>query len=515
MVLLQEMQFTSIQSSLSLLCLSLFSILILYFIAKKKSLSKSTGKLIPSPPKLPIIGNLHQLSSLYHQSLYSLSLKYGPIMQFHFGQVPWLIVSSSDMACAIMRTYDLTFATRPSAVIADILRYGDVAFEPYGEDWRQLKKIFTIHLMSTKKIFSFKTIREEEVRNLIGNISSHVSLSNNAPIELSKILFSFMIDVTCRVVSGKFIMEERRYDMLREVVEENFRLISRFSIGDLFPSFSWLERFIGLSRRAIRNRKKWDLLFEEVIQAHVQSEEKKKGGDNFVDIILSLKNDPSINPALTMDHMKGLMADAFAAGIDTTYVTIDWAMSELIKKPDIMKKLQEEVRRIVKHGDMVTSEDLNKMDYLKAVIKETLRLHPPLPLLLPRESMAECKINGFTIPKGTKVIINAWAIGREAKSWEAPEEFMPERFIGSQVDYKGNNFQLIPFGAGRRICPGILFATATAELALANMVHHFDWELPSEMTREEFDMSDSPGFSVHRKNELELVVKMFTPHITN
>ncbi|KAJ1699415.1 hypothetical protein LUZ63_007927 [Rhynchospora breviuscula] len=512
MMLLQEMQFTSIQS-LPLLCISLFSIFILYSIAKRKSLSKSTGKLIPSPPKLPIIGNLHQLTSVYHQSLYSLSLKYGPLMLFHFGEVPWLIVSSSDMACAVMRTYDLTFASRPSAIVADILRYGDVAFEPYGEDWRQLKKIFTIHLMSTKKLISYKAIREEEVGNLIVNISNYVSSSNNVPIELSKVLFSFMIDVTCKAVSGKFIMEEQRYDMLREVVEENFRLISRFSIGDMFPSFSWLEGFVGLSRRAIRNRKKWDLLLEEVIQAHVQSEEKNKGDDNFVDILLSLKNDPSINPALTMDQMKGLIADAFAAGIDTTYVTVDWAMSELIKNPKIMNKLQEEVRGTVKHGDMVTSEDLNQMGYLKAVIKETLRLHPPIPLLLPRESMAECEIDGFTIPKGTKVIINAWAIGREAKSWEAPEEFMPERFTGSQVDYKGNDFQLIPFGAGRRICPGILFATATAELSLANMIHHFDWELPSGIEREEFDMSESPGFSVHRKDELQLVVKKARAHI--
>jgi cytochrome P450 len=202
-----------------------------------------------------------------------------------------------------------------------------------------------------------------------------------------------------------------------------------------------------------------------------------------------------------------IIQDAFAAGIDTTYITIDWAMSELIKNPKLMKKLQEEVRETVKMNVMVRSEDLNKMSYLKAVIKETLRLHPPVPLLLPRESMEECEIDGFTIPKETKVLINAWAIGREAKSWEVPEEFIPERFIDSQVDFKGNDFQLTPFGAGRRICPGILFATATAELALANLVNCFDWDLPIGMTREEFNMDDSPGFSVHRKDDLRLVVK--------
>ncbi|XP_078159491.1 cytochrome P450 71A26-like isoform X2 [Carex rostrata] len=506
MVPLQEVVFT-LSQNLSLLCISLLSIFILCLSIKRKNFSKGPEKLIPSPPKFPFIGNIHQISSLYHQSLYKFSLKYGPLMVFHFGEVPWLIVSSSDMACAIMRTHDLTFATRPSAVIADILRFGDVAFEPYGEDWRQLKKIFTINLMTTKKTVSYKTIREEEVGNLIAKISNHASMSSGDPIELSKVLFSLMIDVTCRVVSGKFIREERRYAVIREVVEENFRLIGRFSIGDLFPSLSWLEGIIGLSRRANRNRNKWDLLFEELIQAHIQSGENNDGQDNFVDILLSLKNDPSIKFDITMEQIKGLLADAFSAGIDTTYITIDWTMSELIKNPKPMKKLQEEVRGVVKHGDMVRSEDLNQMSYLKAVIKETLRLHPPLPLLVPRESMEECEINGFIIPKGTKVLINAWAIAREAKSWEVPEEFMPERFIGSQVDYKGTDFELIPFGAGRRICPGILFGAATAELAVANLIHRFDWELPYGMTREEFNMGESPGFSVHRKDDLRLVVK--------
>ncbi|KAF3322827.1 Germacrene A oxidase [Carex littledalei] len=163
--------------------------------------------------------------------------------------------------------------------------------------------------MSTKKIASYKTIREEEVGNLIENISNHASMSNGGPIELSKVLFSFMFDVICRIVSGKFIMEERRYALIREVVEESFRLIGRFSIGDVFPSLSWLEGLIGLiSRRARINRNKWDLLFEEVIQAHIQSGENNEGPNNFVDILLSLKNNPSINFNLTMDQMKGQLA---------------------------------------------------------------------------------------------------------------------------------------------------------------------------------------------------------------
>ncbi|XP_078159389.1 cytochrome P450 71A1-like [Carex rostrata] len=506
MLPLQEVIFT-LTHNMSLLWIFLLSIFILCFSVKRRNFSKRPEKFPPSPPKLPFIGNIHQLSSLYHQSLYSLSLKYGPLMLLHFGEVPYLIVSSSDMACAVLRTHGLTFASRPSSVVPDIIRFRDLAFEPYGEDWRQLKKIFTIHLMSTKKVASYKSNREEQVGNLIAKISNHASKSRGDPIELGKVLFSFMIDVISGVVSGKVIMEEQKYVMFKEVIEEFFSLMGQFSVGDLFPSLSLLEGLIGLSRKARRIRNKLDMLFEEIIQAHIQSGESNEGQDNLVDILLCLKNDPSINFEITIDNIKGLLTDAFAGGVDTTYITLNWAMAELIKNPKHMKMLQEEVRGIVKHGDMVRSEDLDQMSYLKAVIKETLRLHPPGPLLVPRESIEECEINGFTIPKGTKVLINGWAIGREAKSWEVPEEFMPERFIGSQVDYKGNDFQFIPFGSGRRICPGILFATAVAELALANLVHHFNWELPGGMTRDEFNMSESPGFSVKRKDDLLLVVK--------
>jgi cytochrome P450 len=180
-------------------------------------------------------------------------------------------------------------------------------------------------------------------------------------------------------------------------------------------------------------------------------------------------------------------------------------MAELIRKPETMKKLQDEVRGVVKRNELIRTEDLSNMEYLQAVIKEILRLHPPTPLLLPRLAMEECEIDGYTIPKGTRALVNCWAIQRDPKSWEAPNEFQPERFVGSQVTYKGNDFHFIPFGAGRRICPAILMATVTAELALANLVHQFDWELPKGVTIDNFDMSENPALSVHRKDSLELV----------
>ncbi|KAL0417242.1 UNVERIFIED_CONTAM: cytochrome [Sesamum latifolium] len=172
------------------------------------------------------------------------------------------------------------------------------------------------------------------------------------------------------------------------------------------------------------------------------------------------------------------------------------AMTELLRHPSVMKKLQTEVREIVKDKQDITDNDLEKMQYLKAVIKETLRFHPPIPLLVPRQARKDVKIMGYDIAIGTMVITNAWAISRDPVSWDEPEKFEPNRFLNSPIDFKGLDFELIPFGAGRRGCPGIAFAMATTEFVLANLVQKFDWKLPDE--GKELDMREHPGVTIHR-----------------
>lgn len=200
--------------------------------------------------------------------------------------------------------------------------------------------------------------------------------------------------------------------------------------------------------------------------------------------------------------------DVFAAGTDTTSTVLEWAMAELIRHPMIMKKLQLEVREIVKERRDILDSDLENMHYLKAVIKETLRCHTPIPLLVPRIARKDVNILGYDIPAGTMAIINAWTISRDPAYWEEPEEFKPERFLDSPIDYKGLDFELIPFGAGRRACPGITFAMATNELVLANIVHKFDWESPGGMQGEEFNMSERPGIAIHRAAPLCVVASV-------
>jgi Cytochrome P450 len=264
-------------------------------------------RLPPSPPKLPIIGNMHQIGELYHRSFHALSLKHGPIMLVHLGQAPWLVVSSSDLACAILRTHDTNFASRPPAVTSDILRYKNLAFEPYNDDWKQLRKIFTMNLLSPRKLASYKAIREEEVGNLVTKISMHASLANGEPIDLSKHLFMFMLDVVCRVVSGKMEVDDEKRAFLKSVIEENFNLLGRFSLGDMFPSLAWLDDLVGLGKRAKRNLARWDKLLDEILQVHMEKAGSDEG-HNFVDTLLSLKDDPSTNHNLdTKNIINGLL----------------------------------------------------------------------------------------------------------------------------------------------------------------------------------------------------------------
>ncbi|KAL0925672.1 hypothetical protein M5K25_004037 [Dendrobium thyrsiflorum] len=193
------------------------------------------------------------------------------------------------------------------------------------------------------------------------------------------------------------------------------------------------------------------------------------------------------------------------AGIDTTFATLDWCMTELVRNPEVMKKVKDELR-IVAHGeDLISEELLGKLSYLKVFIKEVIRLHPAGPLLLPRESLQECKIQGYNIPKQTRLVINAWAFGRDESYWEAPEQFKPERFFDCTVDHKGKYFHYIPFGFGRRICPGMNFSMAIIEIALANLLHRFDWSLPGGITIEDMKMDEGGEIISFRKQKLELV----------
>ncbi|KAK1326890.1 Cytochrome P450 71A4 [Acorus calamus] len=489
----------------------LFIVPLLLLLLNHKRCSTKKTKLPPSPSKLPIIGNLHQLGSPLHRTLCALSQKYGPIMHLQLGCVSAIVISSPDLAEEIFKTHDLNFASRPSLAMVDKLVYDsqDIAFTPYGDYWRQARKICVLHLLSSKRVQSFGAIREEEVELMIEKVSRKSSLG---PVNLTKLLNSLTLNTISRVALGtKHSLEEGVNDKLCKLIAEFSTLFETSRLDDYFPYLAWLYTINGMNKRLTKWFQDWDGLLDQVINDHVVHSVGSQSNTNadLVDVLLSLQKDQDSSLSLTMKNIKAIITDMFSAGTDTSFALLDWTMAELMRNQKAMKKVQDEIRCIMKDKTKIEESDIAKMAYLYAVIKETLRLHPPATMLLPRESMKEATIRGYRVPAKTTVMVNAWAIGRDPKLWEDPEEFRPERFLNSSIDFKGNDFQLIPFGSGRRICPGMQFAMAEVELALASLLYRFDWRLPEKMKAEELDMREAPGLTVRRMPNLLVIA---TPH---
>ncbi|CAI9112846.1 OLC1v1013342C1 [Oldenlandia corymbosa var. corymbosa] len=488
-------------------------LLILYILISKFSPKSINSHLPPSPKKLPVLGHMHLLGKYPHRSLRSLAQKHGPMMMLQLGSVQTLVVSSPETAQEIMKTHDLSFANRPESEIARKLLYNlkSLSVAPYGEYWRQLKSTCVLQLLSNKRVQSNYHIRSEETELLIDKIRASDGLVN-----LSDMFMVLTNDVICRSSFGRKYSEGESGKKFKEIMSEFICVLGGFDFGTFLPWLGWIDHVNGLNGKVKRIGQKLDEFFEGVLEEHWNADKKfddGKTGQDFADVLLEIyrnNNNVSAGNSIDRDSVKALLLDIISGGTDTTYTVLEWAMTELLRHPTAMKNLQMEVRTILTNGKSEISEkDLEKMNYLKAVIKETLRLHPPTPLLVPREAINHTKVMGFDIPAKTMVIINAFAIGRDPISWDDdPEEFRPERFLkhNSGVDFRGHDFQLIPFGAGRRGCPGISFAMATIETVLANLMVWFDWSLPNgEDEGLDLDMTECPGVTIHKKIPLYAV----------
>ncbi|KAJ8633848.1 hypothetical protein MRB53_027184 [Persea americana] len=488
-----------------------FSLLPLLLILVAWNKRKGGGlRLPPGPWRLPIIGNLHQLSELPHRSLRDLAKVHGPLMYVKFGSIPVLVVSSADMAREVIKTYDLSFTGRPAGMASRILSYGclDIAFSPYGEYWRYVRKICVQELLGAARVQSFRFIREKEVAQLMDQITRSAS---SGPLNMSEMLLGLTNGIICKAAFGsKYGKSGDGESRFQGILGESQAIIVGFGIADFFPSLEWINKVTGFKEKLDKVFRSLDSFFEEVIEQHLDPTRPKPDHEDFMDVMLRVQKDTTQGITLTRQHIKAVIMDMFLAGTDTTFATLVWAMTQLVRHPRVMKKAQEEVRRVVGDKKRVHEEDIQQMEYLKMVLKEVLRVHPPVSLLVPRECTEQCKINGYDIPVKTRLFVNLWAIMRDPELWEKPEEFWPERFQDSPFDFKGQNFQYIPFGSGRRSCPGNFFGVATAEVTLANLLHAFDWELPHGMKKEDVDMNEALGLALHKKCALKLVA---TPRV--
>ncbi|CAA7039238.1 unnamed protein product [Microthlaspi erraticum] len=452
-----------------------------------KNLKPSRWNLPPGPRKLPIIGNLHQRRELNPRNRRYLSEMYGPVVHLRFGFVPTVVVSSKEAAEEVLKTHDLECCSRPEKLGFKMLSYNykDMGFTRYGVESREMRKLSVVELFSPKKLQFFKYIREEENDLLVKKLSE--SASRLSPVNLKRTLYTLVGSIVCRTGLGtnlhecEFVDEDSVVDLVKKS-----ELLTASIFADLFPvrAGELMDWISGQKKRLESAFSELDTFFQNILDSHLKHESTKIESFDLIDVMVDMMRKQDKDGGsfkLTTDHLKGMISDIFLGGVSTSASTMVWAITELIRSPKVMKKVQDEIRTTL--GDKkerVTEEDLKQLHYFKLMVKEVLRLHPPAPLLLPRETMSDIKIQGYDVPAKTQILINAYAIARDPKHWKNPDEFNPDRFVDSSIDYKGLNFELLPFGSGRRICPGMAMGIAIVELGLLNLLYFFDWGLPEK-----------------------------------
>nr|GMC94691.1 cytochrome P450 CYP736A12-like [Ipomoea batatas] len=477
-----------------------------YLLRELLGFLKNRSKRLPPGPKgLPILGHLHLIGKNPHQDLHELAKTHGPIMHLRFGFVDNIIVSSAETAEQFLKTHDLVFATRPPHQAAKYLSYDqkNLSFGEYGPYWRNMRKLCTLELLSNLKINSFQSMRREELCVLVESLKQ--AARDGVAVDLSAKVASMSADMSCRMVFGrKYEDKDIGEKGFKAVIHEAMSLAAIPNLGDYFPYLGKLD-LQGLTRRMKAVSKLFDEFFERIIDEHECATNKgtTQVTRDFVDTMLDImKSGGESTFQFTREHVKAIMLDMLAGSMDTSSTVVEWIMSELLRHPEVMKKLKEELERQVGLDRMVEEEDLEHLEYLEMVIKESLRIHPVAPLLLPHAAIEDCMVNGFHIPKRARVIVNIWAIGHDPNVWSDPKKFIPNRFNGSNIEYRGRDFELIPFGSGRRSCPGLQLGITVVRLLVAQLVHCFDWDLPNGMSSKDLDMTEEFGLVVSRAKHL-------------
>ncbi|KAF8775692.1 hypothetical protein HU200_004474 [Digitaria exilis] len=481
---------------------SLFlSLVAVAFLQLVKLALRPRARLPPGPWKLPVIGSMHHLVNvLPHRKLRDLAAVHGPLMMLRLGQTPLVVASSKETARALLA--------------GEIVGYewADILFSPSGDYWRKLRQLCSAEILSPKRVLSFRHIREDEVALKLEEIRA---VGPSAPVNLTVMFHSLTNSIVSRAAFGK---KRKNAPEFMAAIKAGVGLSSGFNIPDLFPTWTTLlAKVTGMKRSLQDIHRTVDSILQETIdERRAILDEKLKSGaenaeENLVDVLIGLQGKGGFGFHLNNSRIKAIILDMFAGGTGTSASAMEWGMSELMRNPAVMKKLQGQIREAFQGKKEVTEADLqsSNLRYLKLVIKETLRLHPPAPLLVPREGIEACELDGYIIPAKSRVVVNAFAIARDPKYWDEAEEFKPERFEDGGIDFMGSSYEFLPFGSGRRMCPGFNYGLASMELALVGMLYHFDWSLPEGV--EEVDMEEAPGLGVRRRSPLMLCATPFVP----
>ncbi|KAI3726640.1 hypothetical protein L1987_66439 [Smallanthus sonchifolius] len=457
-------------------------------------------------PTLPVIGHLYLLKKPIYRTLATISAKHGPILLLRFGSRRVLLLSSPTAAEECFTNNDIVFADRPRLLAGKILgsNYTSLGWAPYGDHWRNLRRISTVEILSTHRLNEFHDIRADEGRLLIDKLISACS----SPVNLSSVFHEMTLNMMMRMIFGKRYfggdMEEEGQRFM-EIVKESFVMSGASNLGDHLPVLRWLG-VNGLKKKMIVLKKKRVSFIQGLIDQIRQvvnsddnnnnNKKKKKKKKNMIEVLLQLQE---ADPEYYTDKLiRSLLLNLLTAGTDTSTATMEWAFSLLLNHKHVLQKARDEIDIHVGQNRLVDELDMANLPYLLCIVNETLRMYPPGPLLVPHESSDDCVVGGYHIPRGTMLLINQWAIHHDPDLWTDPEMFYPERFEGLEGRTR-DGFRFMPFGSGRRSCPGEGLAMRMVGLTLGLLIQCFDWERISE---DMVDMSEGPGLTMPKAQPL-------------
>ncbi|XP_021750011.1 geraniol 8-hydroxylase-like [Chenopodium quinoa] len=488
------------------LCL-LLAWVVINLLSNLKRRNQSKPRILPpGPPKIPVFGNLFSLGTNPHISVTELAKTYGPLMTLQLGQVTTVVVSSVDLAKEVLQKNDIFFCNRFVIDAFDALNHqqSSLAFMPVCPAWRKLRKISNSKVFSASKLNSSQSLRKKKVTDLLDYVQKQSEAG--LAVDIGQVAFTTTLNLLSNTIFSVDLGDPNSgyAGGFRETVRGIMEEMGKPNFADYFPLLKKIDPQ-GIRRRQTVNFGKLIDLFETIIDQRLQGKRPPGStpGDDVLDALLGINQENS--EELELEKIPHLLLDLFGAGTDTTSTTLEWALAELIRNPEKLTKAQAELQEIIGKGNPVEESDIAQLPYLQAIIKETFRLHPPTPFLVPRKVDADVKLYGYTVPQNAQVLVNVWAIGREPNLWENPNSFEPERFIGSKIDVKSCDFELIPFGAGRRICPGLSLAHRMIHLMLGSLIHSFDWKLEGGIPPEKMDMEDKFGITLEKAQRLRVI----------
>ncbi|KAK7400999.1 hypothetical protein VNO78_12308 [Psophocarpus tetragonolobus] len=465
-------------------------------------------KLPPGPRGWPIVGALPLLGSMPHVTLANMAKKYGPVMYLKLGTNNMVVASTPSAARAFLKTLDLNFSNRPPNAGATHLAYDaqDMVFAHYGSRWKLLRKLSNLHMLGGKALEDWSQVREKEMSYTLRAMCDCSKRSE--VVVVAEMLTYSMANMIGQVILSRRVFETKGLESnkFKDMVVELMTIAGYFNIGDFIPILAKLD-LQGIERQMKQLHKKFDVLLTRMIEEHVGSSHKRKDKPDFLDMIMAHYSGKIDGEKLSLTNIKALLLNLFTAGTDTSSSIIEWSLAEMLNNPNIMKKAHEEMDKVIGKDRGFKESDIPNLPYFQAICKETYRKHPSTPLNLPRISSKPCQVNGCYIPENTRLSVNIWAIGRDPNVWDNPLEFRPERFLSgknAKIDPRGNDFELIPFGAGRRICAGARMGIVMVHYILGTLVHSFDWKLPNGVR--ELNMEESFGIALQKKVPLAALV---------